>query len=857
MSFDRPGEGTHANNGGISRRTFVTGGAVLAAAFVRMPIFATVLNHVGPAENGGAPLIRTLDSGWEYYQGPLDPRFQVWHSDEIVTWTPVSLPHCFNRRDACDPDVPAYRGQGWYRIRLAIDNPFPNGRTLLHFEGAGQQAQVWAGNTQVGQHIGGYDEFVVDITDACRALPAGEELPLGVLCDNGRDIDRLPSDLSDFTLYGGLYRAVHLVYVPAISLEAVHTRVVFEPGQPAEVQVRARLYAPAVQDAAVSLSISLFDPKNQLVHQQTVQRNLWQGEVELTRCTLDRPELWSPRTPILYRCEVSLTSPDGSMAGSHRFGVRHTHFEDHGPFFLNGERLLLRGTHRHQDHAHYAAAMPDDLMRQEMRMIRDMGANFIRLAHYQQSRLILDQCDELGLLVWEEVPWCRSGVGDKRFQEQGREKLCTMIDQHSNHPSVLLWGLGNEDDWPSELNGKDHDAIRSYMAELAELGHACDPTRLTSCRRCDFARDVPDVYSPSIWAGWYSGRYTEYEDALERARQSVPRFMHIEWGADSHAGRHAEDPDPVLARILTGQGTAETGLAYKRVGGTVRISRDSEWTETYACDLFDWYLKTLETLPWMTGAAQWAFKDFTTQLRSDNPVPRVNQKGVVTRDLTPKEGYYVFQSWWAEKPMVHIYGHTWPVRWGEPDQERLVRVYSNCHSVELFLNDRSVGTKSRAPQDFPAAGLRWKLRFREGENQLRAAARTDQGTIEDTIQFRYQTERWGSPSHLALSLQQQRSGMATVEAVLLDSDGVRCLDSRAVLTFSLAGNGRLHDNLGTPTGSRVVELYNGRAEISLAHTGPVVVGAHVAGVTPAFLQIQQEPAMAGAGQTQARAATKV
>ncbi|HVT97241.1 MAG TPA: hypothetical protein VHE33_07010, partial [Acidobacteriaceae bacterium] len=231
--FDGGNEGTHTG-GHLSRRTFVKGGmALAAAAMVNMPAMASVLQSAGAAGQGSEPLSQRLDNGWEYYRGPLDPRFQVWHSDEIVTWDKVTLPHCFNHYDACDPDVPAYRGQGWYRTQLAVANPFSDGRTLLHFEGAGQQAEVWIGNTLAGKHVGGYDEFLVDVTDACRALPAGQPLPLGVLCDNGRDIDRLPSDLSDFTLYGGLYRAVHLVYVPAISLEAVHTRVAFEMGKPA------------------------------------------------------------------------------------------------------------------------------------------------------------------------------------------------------------------------------------------------------------------------------------------------------------------------------------------------------------------------------------------------------------------------------------------------------------------------------------------------------------------------------------------------------------------------------------------------------------------------------------------------
>ena len=245
----------------------------------------------------------------------------------------------------------------------------------------------------------------------------------------------------------------------------------------------------------------------------------------------------------------------------------------------------------------------------------------------------------------------------------------------------------------------DQPAIRIFMTEMRDLAHRLDSSRLTSFRRCDFARDIPDVYSPSIWAGWYRGNYREYEQSLLAERNRVKRFIHIEWGADSQAGRHSEDPDAVLRRVPTGNGTDERGLDYLKSGGEVRVSRDGDWSETYACNLFDWHLKTQESLEWLTGSAQWVFKDFASPLRDSNGIPRVNQKGVIERDLTKKESYFVFQSYWAEKPMVHIYGHNWPVRWGKKGEKRSVHVYSNCDRAELFLNGESLGTHApRQPE---------------------------------------------------------------------------------------------------------------------------------------------------------------
>jgi beta-galactosidase len=534
---------------------------------------------------------------------------------------------------------------------------------------------------------------------------------------------------------------------------------------------------------------------------------------------------------------VTLSSAAGQTSIEERFGVRELEFVEHGPFKLNGKRVLLRGTQRHADHAGVAAAMTDGQVREEMMLIREMGANFVRLAHYQQDRLVLDLCDELGLMVWEEVPWCRSGVGNDAFKNNAKEMLTHMIDQHYNHPSVILWGLGNEDDWPGEYPSMDQHSIRNFMTEMRDLAHSLDGSRLTSFRRCDFARDIPDVYSPSIWAGWYRGNYREYEDSLCTERDRVKRFLHIEWGADSHAGRHSEDPEAVLRKVATNNGTDERGLDYMRTGGDARVSRDGDWSETYACNLFDWCLKTQEKLDWLAGSAQWVFKDFASPLRGDNGIPGVNQKGVVERDLTKKESYYVFQSYWAQKPMAHIYGHSWPVRGGAPGQKRMVRVYSNCDHADLFLNGTSLGTMQRDSQNFPAAGLRWEVEFTPGPNHLRVVATKGRVSVSDEIVQFYQTESWGAPVELKLVEKSRNNGIITVQATLLDAKGVQCLDGAHLVRFSLAEAGSLIDNLGTTRASRAVQLANGRAQISLLYVGPCRVKAASDGLPTATLTV--------------------
>lgn len=805
-----------------------------------------------------APERQRLTDGWEFYRGDLGGVWEALRSEalsgSLPVWQKVSLPHCYNAYDAVDPDTPYYQGPAWYRTQLKIANPYSNGRTLLVFEGAGQKTEVYVGRQKVGSHAGGYDAFMVDITDALSACMEsasfrdGQDnhsakpglVTLSIRCDNSRDLEMIPSDLSDFNLYGGLYRHVSLAYVPAVSLESLSIRTERIEGE-WRIRIEGGIYNPLAREEEVSARLHIWSPdgSNVLTAEKTFRST--QATVSLLDTHLPNPMLWTTDTPRLYHCTVEMDTPYGTSVRTERFGFRWFEFEEKGPFYLNGKRLLLKGTHRHDDHAGLGAAMTEELVAREIRMMKEMGVNFLRLGHYQQSDFVLDLCDEAGILVWEEIPWCRGGLGGERYRQQTKEMLRAMIRQHQNHPSVIIWGLGNENDWPGDFETFDQEAVRRFMEELNDLAHSLDPQRKTAIRRCKFCSDIVDVYSPSIWAGWYRGKFIEYKDVSRAEMDKVSRFLHVEWGGDSHAGRHAENPYTALMSIQAVGQADERGMDYLMTGGHPRVSRDGDWSETYICDLIDWHLKEQETMDWLSGTAFWIFKDFSTPLRPENPVPYVNQKGVVERDLTPKESYYVFQSYWTEKPMIRIYAHNWPVRWGKPGELKTVKVYSNCPEVRLFVNGESVGKKNRNSQDYPAAGLRWSVPFKEGENHLKAVGRKDGMEVTDEITFRYETRQWGKPARLTLSPIARQGNCLTVETLLLDSMDVICLDSRQFVEFGLAGDGQLLDNLGTSRGSRKVQFSNGRAQIDVnLNDGISVISVSSEGCKTVFLEVIAE-----------------
>jgi beta-galactosidase len=793
-----------------------------------------------------------LTNNWEFLK--QDPG-GIWeivrpvgkgNPESVPLWQAVQLPHCVNAEDAVDPDVNYYQGPAWYRTQLDIRNPYNNGRTLLFFEGAGQKTDVYIYTTKVGSHTGGYDEWAVDITDAVEAFRKTEtyqkqfkgKIPLAIRTDNSRDLEMIPSSLSDFNVYGGLYRHLNLVYTPKLSFDKLFAKAETDKTRKTgKVQVTAQLYNPA-SVAAANVVVKLIDPNGKLLQQKEIQPGNLQGDIQLTDFTVKAPQLWSPAKPVLYTVEATVTTSDGSYVQTEKIGFRNFEFVDHGPFMLNGQRLLLRGTHRHEDHAGVAAALTDDMMRREMILMKQMGVNFIRLGHYQQSRMILQLCDSLGILVWEEIPWCRGGLGGEVYQAQARRMLTNMIRQHYNHPSVIIWGLGNENDWPGDFPEFDKEKIRQFMKSLNDLSHQLDPSRKTAIRRCDFCKDIVDVYSPSIWAGWYRGVYTEYKQVTEDEFKKVNHFLHVEWGGDSHARRHSENPDKALQVIKTGNGADERAGDASLYGGAARVSKDGDWSESYICNLMDWHLKEQETMPWLTGTAQWVFKDFSTPVRPDNPTPYMNQKGVVERDLTQKEAYYVFQSYWATQPMAHIYGHTWPVRWGNEGEEKMIKVYSNCTEAELFVNGKSIGVKKRNSQDFPAAGLRWNAVLNKGLNHVKVVARHGKTIVHDSISFEYQTEKWGKPAQLQLEKLGEDNGIATMQVKLVDEKGVPCLDATSWIRFGLAGDGKLIDNQGTNTGSHYVQAYNGRAIIRVqTKGGKSVISAKSEGLTTVFKDI--------------------
>ena len=734
-----------------------------------------------------------ISENWQYLENATRDAKQA---DRLDAWEAVNLPHTWNADDTTDIETGYRRDGSWYRKQIEIT---PEGRTFLHFEAAQMKADIYVNGTSAGGHVGGYTAFDIEITEHVKT--GTNEILVRV--DNAVDKNLVPSQKADFFQYGGLTRDVWVETRPETFLEQV--RVNSDVNADRAI-VSLKTYVDGVGDwGPESYRTVITGPDGDTVI-----------ETDSLEFTIDNPKLWHPDTPNLYRLRTELIDANGDVADVYedRFGLRWFEFKANGPFFLNGERLLLRGTHLHEGHAGMGSAMTDEQRIADLTAIKDMGANFVRLGHYSHDPVIYDTADELGIILYDEVPWNRGGIGGEEWRENTQEMTRSMIKQNYNRASVFLWSLGNEMYWlPDQEGGGDKVRVAEELQLLHNIAKEMDPGRLTTIRKFPEGADIIDVYSPSIWAGWYGGGYVQYQEAMEKARAEHPYLLHMEYGGSSHVGRFLEKPFGAYGTSdPESLGTVEEAVNQT---GVISVAKSKVWDMTYMVDLFDWHLRVSETDPNFAGNAQWAFKDFGTPIRPENPLPFVNMKGLVQRDGVKKDVYHVFASYWKKDPVCWIESPRWNYRTGSVGEEKTISVFCNTDSAELSLNGKPLGAKTRDITQYPASGLTWDVAFKEGENILSVNGFNSDGNVvaEHEYDLKYVTQKHGKMVDIILTASDNPDGSVTVFAEAQDKDGLRVVDMNNRAYFTIDGGGKFLKHQGTPMGSQVRELANGTASI--------------------------------------------
>jgi len=744
-----------------------------------------------------------LNENWMYAEINFENSSEL---DSYNNWRNINLPHTWNSEDPTDLEPGYRRSASWYKKSLVITTVIANQNYTLYFEGSNTTTEVFVNGKKAGNHIGGYIGFQIDITNL---IHEGENEIL-VRVDNGYNPEVIPSQKSDFFIYGGITRDVWLLTTPKTHVSDLKISTPAVSKKAASLKINTIISNVDVA-SNISLKAILKNPLGKKIAIKTIPIKDNYAEVVFEK--IKNPELWDTKIPNLYTVEISLLRNKEIIdIVSEKVGFRWFEFKDNGPFYLNGERLLLRGTHRHEEHAGIGAAMSNAQHRADMESIKEMGANFVRLAHYPQDPEVYKACDELGILVWDELPWCRGGVGNEVWKTNTKNQLKEIINQNYNHPSIIIWSLGNEIYWLPEFeDGDNPEKINPFLIELNTIAHELDPSRKTAIRKYYEGAEIVDVFSPSIWSGWYSGSYKSYQKAIDTYKKEYKHFIHAEYGGSSHVGRHSENP-------ITGEGQIKSDGWEEEIVQTevANIAQIGDWSENYIVDLFDWYLRISETDPSFIGNVQWAFKDFGTPLRPENDIPYMNQKGLVDRNGIPKDAYYVFKSYWSDVPFTYIESHTWTDRQGPENTPRTISVYSNCEKVTLYHNGKNLGEKQKDINQFPASGLTWDINFIEGKNKLIALSMPKKGEkVTDTLEVNYRFEKNDVPKDVKLSYEKLKNGNYLITAKVIDANGLLCLDYEQKIYFQCLEGGATLKNQGTPTGSEAIGMANGKASIEI------------------------------------------
>jgi beta-galactosidase len=680
---------------------------------------------------------QTLNAGWQYAPGSIEGAEAPTFDDS--DWTTVHLPHTWNAEDAFDEDDLSYRrGVGWYRRSLTVADSLDGRRLFLYFEGANQVADVYVNGTHAGQHVGGYTAFAYEITDLVNV---GGENAIAVRVNNEHDLDIPPLD-ADFTFYGGIYRDVRLLATAPVHVEVTNHA---SPGvfidtptatrDSATVRVRTGLVNKSGAAADVTLAHRIRDEEGTVVDSLVTTRLVAAGEtVDVTQTTppLQDPHLWSPSDPYLYEVET-LVRTNGQVVDRvvEPLGIRWVAADGDG-FYLNGEPLTLKGTNRHQDRPGRGNAIPDAAHREDLRIIDEMGFNFLRLAHYPQDPVVLEEADRRGLLVWEEIPVVNRITMSEAFGDNAEQRLTEMIRQHYNHPSVAMWGYMNEIMLapPDPAPEGYYDAVFNLAQRLERRAQREDSTRLTATAQSfneiyngKGVSDLPDVLGMNLYFGWYYEEMEGLGPFLDSLHQSHPKrpLLVSEYGAGSDERVHAADP--------------------KRF----------DFSTEYQQRIHETAFRQMTARSYMAGSAVWNQFDFGSNHRQDTK-PAINQKGLYFFDRTPKDVAAYYRAHLRDSTVLHIATRTRARRAGSrpADRRQPITVYTNLDSVALHLNGRPVGTNA-----VENARAEWTVPLRAGDNTLVARApeggATDRGTVHYVDRTGFFAEGEEGPATMAVN----------------------------------------------------------------------------------------------------------
>ncbi len=594
----------------------------------------------------------------------------------------IILPHTWNAKDGQDGGNDYYRGTCYYGKQFETPEHTDDEKVYLEFEGAAFTADVIINGNPAAHHENGYSAFRIDATPYLKADGSNNEIVVSV--DNSAN-DRVYPQKADFTFYGGLYRDVNIVITkdlhfelekygtngikisPEVDVENKSANINCEAwvsGSNSNGQeVRFEIYAPKGSGRDYWRTLKNEDGSFRFENMDKVAEAAANanesGKAEAV-VSLTDIHLWNEISdPYMYAIKAVITANNESTAA--RIGLRTIEFFPEKGFFLNGKSYPLRGVSRHQDRAGVGNALTNKMHDEDMDIICEIGANTVRLAHYQQAQYFYDLCDEAGLVVWAEIPYITQHMpaGRENTVLQMRE----LITQCYHHPSIVCWGLSNE---ITAAGTVTEDMLENHRI-LNDLCHKMDPSRPTTMAHVFMLEtdspliEIADIGSYNLYFGWYLGELEQNEDFFDKYRKehSDRVIGFSEYGADANPAYQAEHPDR------------------------------GDYTESYQCIYHEHMIKMIEERPYLWATHVWNLFDFAADGRDEGGKHGVNQKGLVTidRDLK-KDAFYLYKAHWNKtETFVHLCGRRYEERTGAVTE---LKAYSNASQVTFLLNGEEI-----------------------------------------------------------------------------------------------------------------------------------------------------------------------
>lgn len=590
-----------------------------------------------------------INDGWKFYKGVGAL------GETLPEAVAVDLPHTWNNLDGQDGGSDYYRGRCLYKRKLNVTKR-EDKVYYLEFRGVNAIADVYVNGSLAVHHEGGFSTFRANVTD----LLADGENDIDVFADNSPN-DRVYPQRADFTFFGGIYRDAYL-------LEANPSRFDLDyfggPGVSVTPKVQPDGSATVAVHAYVTLPLCGQTVKVQILFDGNAvaegEADAASGEVTLR---LDSPRLWDGvQSPALYTAHVGLVL-DGQETDARdvRFGIR-TFSVDKDGFVLNGRRYPLRGVSRHQDRLDKGWAITAKDHEEDMQLIAEVGANTIRLAHYQHDAHFYDLADEYGMVVWAEIPYISSHMPNGC--DNAVSQMTELIVQNYNHPCIVVWGLSNEITIGGETEG-----TLEFHRRLNDLCHATDPTRLTTMAHVTMLEPsdpltfVSDVMSYNHYFGWYMGSVEDNATWLDDFRKAYPdRAIGLsEYGCEGILTWHTSSP------------------------------AQGDYSEEYQAYYHEKMLEIIEERPYLWATHVWNMFDFGVDGRDEGGVKGRNNKGLVTYDRrTKKDSFFVYKAHWSKEPFVHIASKRYVKR---PEKKTKIKVYSNLPEITLYVNGKKFASQ--------------------------------------------------------------------------------------------------------------------------------------------------------------------